>query len=70
VRIKTEEHDIVSVLVSTGLCASRGAAKRLIKAGAVKVDGKRVQEPKERLHFDKECILQVGKRKFLRLTEE
>lgn len=65
--VSIEEEELLSVLVKTGLCESRTIAKRLIRAGAVKINGRKVFEPKEKILLQKECILQVGKRKFLRL---
>src|SRR5262245_61164083 len=57
------------VLADTGLAASTSEARRLIGQGAVKVDGEVVTDldvPRERLNH---AVLQVGKRRFLRLTD-
>jgi len=57
---------IAKVLVDCGLEASTSQARRDIKQGAVKVDQIKIED--EQLHLEKgEYILQVGKRKFVKL---
>lgn len=56
------------VLSELGLASSRGEARRLIAQGGVRVDGETVGEeqvPVERLRG---AVVQVGKRRFVRLT--
>ena len=53
-----------------GLASSGGEARRLIEQGAVRIDGERVdtqEVPRDRLVGS---VLQVGKRRFVRLTGE
>ena len=55
-------------LVDAGLAPSTSEARRLVDQGAVKIDGEAVADydvPRERLN---QAVLQVGKRRFLRLT--
>ncbi len=57
---------IAKVLVDSGLESSTSQARRDIKQGAVKIDSQKVND--EQLKFQKgEYILQVGKRKFVKL---
>lgn len=60
---------VVDILVEQKLASSRGEASRLVKQGGVKLDDKKVDDPgmKIDLHQDS-AVLQVGKRKFIRLT--
>lgn len=57
------------LLSATGLCASSNDAKRQIQGGAVKLDGEKLGDEKQ--EFDAAAltgkVLQVGKKKFLRL---
>lgn len=55
------------MLTDLGLTASTSEAKRMIKQGAVKIDGDRVSE--ENLHFltGEGCLVKVGKRRFLKI---
>ena len=58
--------DLLTILVTEGACKSRGEAKRLIKQGAVEINGKKVYENK--LNVDNNSVLQCGKRFWRRLT--
>jgi tyrosyl-tRNA synthetase len=56
---------ITDVLFKAGVVSSKNEARRLIEQGAVKLDGKKAEAD---LEIDKPCILQAGKRKFLKAT--
>ena len=47
---------------------STSEAMRLIKQGAVKVDGERVSDDKYTLNKGKESLIQVGKKKIAKIT--
>jgi tyrosyl-tRNA synthetase len=55
------------LLVTCGLVASGGEAKRMIKQSAVSVDGERVNNPNAEITPINGMVVQVGKRKFARL---
>ncbi|HEY0429535.1 MAG TPA: tyrosine--tRNA ligase [Pyrinomonadaceae bacterium] len=55
------------LLVETNLAASKGEARRLIEQGGVKVDGEKVSNAKAEVDLKEEILLQVGKRKFLKV---
>ncbi len=59
---------IASALTACGLTASNSEAFRMIKSGAVKIDGERVEDRSLVLAAGFEGVLQVGKRKFMRLA--
>lgn len=57
---------VIDVMVDSGLASSKSEARRLVEQGGVKVDGEKVDS----IEFefgDSEAMLQVGKRKFLRV---
>ncbi len=58
------------VLVGTGLAASNGEARRAVRQGGVRLDGVPLADPEA--EFDPEAlrgkVLQVGRRRFVRLT--
>jgi tyrosyl-tRNA synthetase len=58
------------VLVGTGLAASNGEARRAVQQGGVRLDGVPLEDPEA--EFDPESlrgrVLQVGRRRFVRLT--
>ena len=63
----TEEPVFVPQLLSdAGLTASNGEARRSIKAGAFKIDGKKCNE--EHVVLKDGMVLQVGKRKFIKIV--
>jgi len=61
---------IASLLKEASLVASTSEAMRMIKQGAVKIDGEKVDDPKLQLAVAGEAVYQVGKRKFARITLE
>jgi tyrosyl-tRNA synthetase len=59
---------IAQVLKSSGVCPSTSDALRMIEQGGVKVDGEKVSDKSLRLVAGSTHILQVGKRKFAKVT--
>ena len=59
--------NIVDVIVSAGLAASKSEARRLIEQGGVKLGGAVVNSATHTVEVSGETVLQVGKRKYLRL---
>ena len=57
-----------SALKESGLVASTSEAIRMIKQGAVKIDGEKVLDTKMVLELSKPVVLQVGKRKVIRVS--
>ncbi|HEX9960354.1 MAG TPA: tyrosine--tRNA ligase, partial [Pyrinomonadaceae bacterium] len=60
-------YNLAELLVQTNLVASKGEAKRLIEQGGVKIDGEKATDSKAELDLKDEILLQVGKRKFLKI---
>lgn len=59
---------LAELLAETGLAASKGEAKRLIEQGGVKIDGEKASNSAAEISVsDNEILVQVGKRKFLKL---
>ena len=59
---------IVNILFDAGLLKSKGEARRMVKQGAVKLDGKPVDDIQKTLTPNGDQILKVGKRRFLKVT--
>lgn len=59
---------IANLLKEAGLVASTSEAMRMIKQGAVKVEGEKISDNKLRVAIDTTAIYQVGKRKFAKVT--
>ena len=58
---------IANVLKDSGLTASTSEARRMIKQGAVRVDGVKVEDPDMPLSRGANVIVQVGKRRIARV---
>ena len=63
----SKEDLIVNIIFNSGLLKSKGEARRMIKQGAVKLDDKRVDDVQATILPDREQILKVGKRRFLKV---
>jgi len=59
---------IANVMKDADLVASTSEAIRMIKQGAVKQDGEKVDDPKRLYDQKQEFVLQVGKRRFARIV--
>ncbi|MBO9490888.1 tyrosine--tRNA ligase [Endozoicomonas sp. G2_1] len=59
---------IANLLKEAGLVASTSEAMRMIKQGAVKIDGEKVADAKVQCQSGTTAVYQVGKRKFARVT--
>jgi len=58
---------LVDLMVSAGLAASKSEARRLIDGGGVRVAGNRVEQYDVTLAPGADVVVQVGRRKFLRV---
>lgn len=58
---------IVQLLVSSGLCASNGEAKRLIQGGGVSLDNEKVTSFDADIDLQSGMVLRAGKRKFIKI---
>ncbi len=63
-----DEAWIVPICTSAGLTSSNSEAIRMINSGAVKLDGEKVTDKDKKIASGNTFILQVGKRKFARVT--
>ena len=59
--------NVVDIIHGAGLTRSKSEARRLVKQGAVKLSGVRVDSIETDIEVEGEAVLQVGKRRFLRL---
>ena len=65
----SSEINLVDILLSEKLIASKGEGKRLINQNAVKVDGKVCGDINQTISpSDEDVIVKVGKRRFLRIV--
>jgi tyrosyl-tRNA synthetase len=60
-------YKLVDLLTETGLAESKKEAKRLVEQGGVKIGGEKASDTNADIAISGEMVLQVGKRKFLRI---
>ncbi len=60
-------YNIVDLVAETGLSPSKSEARRLVQGGGVKMNGEKVESIEKTVEIKEETLLQVGKRKFLKL---
>ena len=60
-------YELADLLSQTGLATSKAEARRLIEQGGVKLDSEKVSNSKAMVELDGEILIQVGKRRFLKL---
>jgi len=58
---------IAHIIAESNFAQSSSEAIRLVKQGAVRLNGERITDDKATIEFQNETVLQVGKRKFARL---
>ncbi|MCI0712454.1 MAG: tyrosine--tRNA ligase [Chloroflexi bacterium] len=65
----SEATPVVDLLADTGLCSSKGDAKRQISGGGVRRDGEKVDDAGMVVELDElPTVLQFGKRKFVKIV--
>ena len=65
--VNAGNYKLAELLVQTNLAASKGEAKRLIEQGGVKLNGEKISNANAEIELQAEILLQVGKRKFLKV---
>jgi tyrosyl-tRNA synthetase len=69
-QIAAGSYKLVDLLVQTGMVESKGEAKRLIEQGGVKLNGEKASDTNAEIAVSGEIVLQVGKRKFLKIKTD
>ena len=58
---------IANLIKEAQLCSSTSEAMRMVKQGAVKINGEKIEDPRQSIAEQEPFVLQVGKRKFARI---
>lgn len=66
-QISSGTYNLADLLTQLNLAASKKEAKRLIEQGGVKLNGEKVSDTNAEVEIKDEILLQVGKRKFLKV---
>jgi tyrosyl-tRNA synthetase len=67
-KLKESNWLLTDLLAETGMTSSKSDARRMIEQGGVKVDGKKIADIGDKIDLTSEKLLQVGKRKFLKVS--
>ncbi len=65
-KFSPKEKGILSVLMDSGLCVSKGEARRVVMQNGVKIDGEVVSEPKTKVESGQ--VIQKGKFHFIKIV--
>lgn len=65
-----QTYKLIDLIFETGLTSTKSDARRMIEQGAVKIDEQRIDDIEHHLNLQKETLLQVGKRKFLKVAPD
>jgi len=60
---------LVELVFSSGLVSSKSEAKRLITQNAVKIEGKVINDPYQKVEIKEGEILKIGKRRFVKIKK-
>ncbi|MBI4235725.1 tyrosine--tRNA ligase [Candidatus Peregrinibacteria bacterium] len=66
-KVSAKKLPIIQIIIESKLVPSTSEIRRLIDGGGVKIDGEKIKSMKQEIEFDGEKLLQIGKRKFLRI---
>lgn len=64
----SEPRNIIDLLSETGLIRSKSEGRRLIQQGGVKLGGEPVADVEAQVEVTSDVVLQIGRRKFIRLV--
>ena len=70
--VEKEDLDLVEILPKLGIVSTKNEVRRLLNQKGIKLisDGKAIPHKERWLKFQKEIILKIGKRKFLKLAKK
>ncbi len=69
-RIASGIYNLAELLVQLNLASSKKEAKRLIEQGGVKLNGEKVSDTNAEFESKSETLLQIGKRRFLKVKSD
>lgn len=65
-----ENVGVLDFLVSAGLFVSKSEARRMVEQGGIQINGKKISDWKVGINVADECIVQKGKKTFLRVVKK
>jgi len=68
IEVGDEGRPIANILVDAGLTSGTSESHRMIKQGAVRIDGEKIEDGRQNMSMGLTAVLQVGKRKVAKVT--
>ena len=68
ITVRVNQHDILNLLVSHQLVASRSEARLIVEQGGVRVDQVPITSWEDSVKLKNGSVVQVGKRRFVKIT--
>ena len=66
-KLEVRSLNLIDLLMETKMATSKSEARRLVEQGGVKINNEKQSDPNKIITLEKETLLQVGKRKYLKL---
>ena len=70
VEINKDEEGALNLVYATGLVDSKSQSKRLIKQGAVRVDGAKIKSWKDDIKIEDGMVIKIGKKRFAKIIKK
>ena len=70
IELAQEKYNIIELVSLAKLTNSNGETRRLIQGGGIKIDDKKIDSLETEIDISKEILIQVGKRKFLKIKHK
>jgi len=67
---KLTKASILDLLIEAKLTSSKSEAKRLVEQGAVRINNRVINSWRQEIKIQSGMVLQVGKRRFLRIVKK
>ncbi|MEE9320083.1 MAG: tyrosine--tRNA ligase [Granulosicoccus sp.] len=67
-RVDKDGRPVANVMVDLKLTGTTSESYRMIKQGAVRIDGNKIDDGKRKMHAGESCVIQVGKRRVARVS--
>ncbi len=66
-KLANKSYNIIELIDAAGLSESKSETRRNIQGGGVKIDGEKVESIEQEINIEKERLIQVGKRRFIKV---
>ncbi len=70
IEIEKKEMGVLNLVYATGLVDSKSQSKRLIKQGAVKINGEKIKNWKDNLEIRNGMVIKIGKKRFAKIVKK